>query len=418
MSEQKSRKGWIIAVLVAAGLLVAGGGIGVATMPMWAGGNANSNVGAKVGSEAPTPSGTDEGLASPVVEEPEVSATPGKEAAGINPVSAPAVKVKNGTVESVRLMPASGGEPVKGKMTGDGQLWTATERLAFDTEYSFKYTVSDAADRKTSKTRTFTTVLPPNEANAWTYPVDGMTVGVGQPIEINFSEPVLNQDKVEKAISITTSAGQQGAFHWYNDKMLRYRPKNFWQANSTITIDMKLFGVNFGNGMIGNHDSTITVNTTDKKVAVVNNNTKKMKVYINDELVRTMPVTLGMKEWPSTSGYHVVMDQQREARFKAGSIGLKPGDEHYYPPLDVEYASRISQGGEFVHSALEEALPYIGNTNVSHGCIGLFKKDAAWFFNNLTTGDIVHVKHTGNHKLAPLDGYGDWNMSWEKWTQQ
>lgn len=419
MTGQKSnRKGWKIGAWSAVGLLLITGGIGAATLPTWAEQNAKAGIEAQIGSEAQSPVRTTPGLTSGVVEELKLEAAPDDGATEVNPAVAPVVQAGNGTLESVNLVSAAGGEPVEGELSDGGSLWTASERLAFNTVYNFSYTVADGAGRETSKARTFTTVVPANEANAWTYPLDGMTVGVGQPVQINFSEPVLNKDRIEKAISISTSAGQAGQFHWYNDEMLRYRPKDFWEANSTITIDMQLFGVQFGNGMIGNHDSTVTVNIAGKKVAVVDNQTKKIKAYINGELVRTMPATLGMKEWPSTSGTHVVMGQQRYADFNAGTIGLEPGDEHYYPPLTVEYASRISQSGEFVHAALEGALPYLGKVNVSHGCIGLSEKDAGWFFKNFGTGDVVKITGSSGADLAPLDGYGDWNISWEDWTQE
>lgn len=419
MTEQKSkRKGWMIGVFSAVGLLLIAGGIGAATLPTWAEENANAGIEAAIESESGSPVRTTPGLASPVVEELKLEATPADGAVEVNPATAPVVKATNGTVESVELVPAGGGEPVEGELSDEGQVWTAAGHLAFNTEYDFSYTVADAAGRETTKTRTFTTVVPANEANAWTYPLDGMHVGVGQPVQINFSEPVLNKDKVEEAISITTSADQAGEFHWYNDEMLRYRPKEFWTADSTITIEFNLFGVEFGNGMIGNHDSTVKVHIEDKKIAVVDAKTKQMKAYINGELVKTMPATLGMKEWPTPSGYSVVMGQQRHADFNAGTIGLEPGDEHYYPPLTVEYASRISQSGVFVHAALEEALPYLGELNVSHGCIGLFEKHAGWFFNNFGTGDLVKITSSTGPDLTPLDGYGDWNMSWEEWTQE
>lgn len=418
MSEQSShRRGWIIGSVVLAVLLVAGG-VGLATFPMWGGQNAGSSVEAKIESESNTPARTDEGLASPVVKDVKFKASPSDEAVEVNPANSPKVQAKHGTIESVKLVPAAGGEPVAGKVSNDGHVWTASGRLEFNTTYTFSYTAVDAAERKTTASSTFTTVVPANEANAWPYPGDGSTVGVGQPIQINFSEPVLNKDKVENRISITTTAGQKGAFHWYNDQMLRYRPKNFWEANSTITIEMKLFGVEFGNGMIGNHDSTYTVNIGDKRVAVADSKAKQMKVYTNGKLVRTMPLTMGMEEWPSMSGYHVVLGDQRKAEFRAESIGLQPGDEHYYEPLTVEFATRISQSGEFIHGALDGTGKYLGNTNISHGCIGLFHEDAAWIFNNFTVGDVVHIKNTGNHALPPLDGFGDWNMSWEEWTQE
>ncbi|HAP90416.1 MAG TPA: hypothetical protein DCR15_12020, partial [Arthrobacter bacterium] len=79
--------------------------------------------------------------------------------------------------------------------------------------------------------------------------------------------PVVNRDAVEKAIKITSSAGQAGAFHWFSDTMVRYRPEAFWAANSTVTMDMQLFGVDLGNGQIANFNKKVSVHFGDKKVA-------------------------------------------------------------------------------------------------------------------------------------------------------
>lgn len=345
-----------------------------------------------------------------------VSASPKRGAVEVNPVVMPTVKATGGRLDEVTLVPISGGRAVKGRLNAAGTVWKAAERLKFHTNYTFSYTAGNAAGASITDSRSFATVMEPTEANAWAYPLDGMPVGVGQPIQINFSEPVSNKDAVERAITITSSAHQKGAFHWYNDTMLRYRGKHFWTPNSMVTLTMNLFGVDFGNGMIGNEDSTVAFATGAKRVAVVDSTSKRMKVYINDKQVRTMPVTMGMPEWPSSSGYHVIMDQQRHAKFNAGTIGLKPGDKHYYPPLTVQYASRISNSGEFVHQGLPEAMPYLGNANVSHGCIGLSPADAKWFFTHMTIGDLVHVEHSDGPELEPLEGFGDWNISWNDWV--
>ena len=65
------------------------------------------------------------------------------------------------------------------------------------------------------------------------------------------------------------------------------------------------------------------------------------------------------------------MEQERHSKFNAGSIGLKPGDKGYYPPLTVEYANRLTVSGVYVHQALESAWRAVGRSNVSHGCVGL-----------------------------------------------
>ena len=100
--------------------------------------------------------------------------------------------------------------------------------LKFNTRYNFTYSVVDGAGRQTHSTRAFTTVSTANEADAAIYPLDGMKVGVAQPLQITFfSEPVLNRNAVEKAIKITSTSGQRGDFHRFNNNTVRYRPQNF-----------------------------------------------------------------------------------------------------------------------------------------------------------------------------------------------
>ena len=57
-----------------------------------------------------------------------------------------------------------------------------------------------------------------------------------------------------------------------------------------------------------------------------------------------------------------------------------------------------------------------GIRNVSHGCINMPPDDAQWFYDTFSYGDIVQVTGTST-QLAPDDGYGDWNLSWDQWQQ-
>lgn len=79
-----------------------------------------------------------------------------------------------------------------------------------------------------------------------------------------------------------------------------------------------------------------TFTTGPQRVAVVDDKTKTMNVYSDGQLVHTAPVSLGGGEdWLSPTGYAVIMEQERHSNFNAGTIGLKPGDKGYYPPLVV-----------------------------------------------------------------------------------
>lgn len=410
MTDKSTRKIGKILAVVAICAAVAAGGIGVATAPGWANPAPES--------EASTPVRNEPGLAAPVVKAVELGVTPTDGAKGVNPAVAPSVKAVNGLVKDVVLAPTSGGEPVKGTVSADGSTWTTMDPLLFNTAYSYSFTIVDEAGRETKKTQTFHTVESANEADAAVYPENGSTVGAGQPIDIVFSEPVANKAAVEKAVKITVSSKQPVAWHWYSDQRARIRPEKFWASNSQVTLDMKLFGVDFGNNMIGNFNAKVQFKVGTQRLAVVDDITKTMKVYFDGKLVKTAPVTLGNPEWRSPTGYAVIMEQERRSKFNAGSIGLKPGDKGYYPPLTVEYANRLTSSGVYVHQALESAWGYVGVSNVSHGCVGLLPADAVWFFNNMKTGDVVQVLNTGAAAVEPLEGYGDWNIPWPQYAKR
>ncbi|MFP5366282.1 MAG: Ig-like domain-containing protein, partial [Actinomycetes bacterium] len=222
-----------ILVVVAVCILAAVGGVFAAVAPGIARGAVESEAGSAVRSSP--------GIAAPVIAPVKADAAPANGAKQVNPAAPVSLKVTNGTIERVTLTSTSG-ETVEGRIDSAGSGWTASGPLKFNTEYSYTYVVKDGAGRETSTTQSFSTVSSSHEADAAIYPLDGMKVGVGQPLQIIFSEPVVNRDAVEKAITITSSAGQVGAFHWHSDTMVRYRPENFWAANSTISMDMKLFG--------------------------------------------------------------------------------------------------------------------------------------------------------------------------------
>jgi lipoprotein-anchoring transpeptidase ErfK/SrfK len=396
-----------IALLAAVGALAAGGGAFAAVAPGLAG--------ASIASEASSPERTTPGLAVPVVAPAELTVSPADDAKQVNPAAPVSLKVSHGRIERVALT-SDTGDAVDGTLNADGTGWTASGALKFNTRYSYTFTVVDSAGRKTNNTRTFSTVSAANEADAAIYPLDGMKVGVAQPLQITFSEPVLNRDAVEKAIRITSTSGQAGDFHWFSNNMVRYRPETFWAANSTVTMDLRLFGVELGNGQIGNFNKVVTIHIGDKKVAVADAAAHTFSVSINDQPAGSWPVTMGDQRFPSARGYLVLMEKHRHDHFVAASIGLKPGDPANYGELDVEYATRLTPSGEYIHQALDSALPYIGNTNVSHGCIGMTADRAAWVFNNMTSGDVVQVINTEGDFANFDDGFGDWNIPWAQYA--
>ncbi|WP_235780200.1 L,D-transpeptidase [Sinomonas notoginsengisoli] len=406
MSDRKRfGKGGKIAILVAVLTLAGVGGTFAAAGPLQP---------SPITSESASPLRSEPGTAFPVIKPAAATAVPAAGAKEVNPAAPVKLTVTDGTLDNVSLRSAAG-QDVEGALSAARTEWTSNGQLAFNSTYTLSYTTVDAAGRTASSTSTFTTVSTKNEADAAMYPLDGMRVGVAQPIQLTFSEPVKNKKAVEKAISITSTSGQPGAFHWFSDTMVRFRPETFWAANSTVTVKMDLFGVDLGGGQIGNFSKTNTVHIGDKRTAVADAKAHTFKAYVNDKEVHAWPATLGDTRFPSARGYLVLMEKQRRAHFVAASIGLKPGDPANYGELDVEYATRLTPSGEFIHQATETAMPYLGQVNLSHGCIGLGPEGAAWVFDNMTTGDVVQVINTDGEHANFDDGFGDWNIPWAQY---
>src|SRR5699024_5448488 len=133
----------------------------------------------------------------------------------------------------------------------------------------------------------------------------------------------------------------------------------------------------------------------------------------NGEKLRTLPVSLGKPDQPSSDGTHVVSELHDSYFMNSETFGL-PVDEGGYQ-TDVDWAVRISNGGEFIHAA-PWSVSEQGNSNTSHGCINLSDADAKQVFDMLKKGDIVEITNSGGPELEPWDGFGDWQVPWNEWV--
>ena len=61
--------------------------------------------------------------------------------------------------------------------------------------------------------------------------------------------------------------------------------------------------------------------------------------------------------------------------------------------MQVNYAMRLTWGGEFIHAA-PWSVGDQGARNVSHGCVNMSTSNSAWLFEITHVGDPVIVKGT------------------------
>ena len=68
-------------------------------------------------------------------------------------------------------------------------------------------------------------------------PINGSMVGVAKPIYINFQRPIANRPMAEQAIHISSIPPVPGRFYWISDTQVRWRPQDFWPADTVVNID-------------------------------------------------------------------------------------------------------------------------------------------------------------------------------------
>jgi Bacterial Ig domain/L,D-transpeptidase catalytic domain len=257
---------------------------------------------------------------------------------------------------------------------------------------------------------------------------DHLTYGVGMPIVLFFSPPPTDSTAFTQAVKVTVDGRPAGgAWYWEqpthdevasNTIEAHYRLQNYWPAHSHIHVTFPLKGLSAGKGLA--YDGALT--SLDffigaKHVSVVNGQTEKMHVYSDDKLVRTIRVSLGEAQHPTYTGTKLVMQKGEDV---PGTNKLRPDGTvlmsgQGYTDTPVQWSVRITLSGEYVHSAPWNGL--IGRSSTSHGCTNLFPDAAKWFYHFARLGDVLTYSNTGGQPMPPLDGLGDWNISWGQWAQ-
>jgi lipoprotein-anchoring transpeptidase ErfK/SrfK len=306
------------------------------------------------------------------------------------------------------------GVAVAGAISPDGLQWTNTEALGYNKTYTLSVTGQGADGKPVTKASTFTTVKPRTLTYLSTNPMDGTTVGVGQPLAFYFDEPITDKLAAEAAIQITTEPKVEGAFYWFNDKEAHWRPKDFWAAGTKVTINAKIYGKHMGNGVYGQEDRLVTTTIGDAVIHEADGGTHQVVTKVNGQVVRTVPTSMGNAANTTPVGTYVITVKHDHMVMDSTTYGLSLENGGYKTPVD--WATRMSNSGIFVHSA-PWSVGDQGVRNVSHGCLNMSPENAKWFFDNAKPGDVVIVTNSGGPALESWDGFGDWQVPWDQWVK-
>jgi len=368
--------------------------------------------GSAAGAEQAAPPSTSRAPAPAPPEPVTISADPPLGSVDVAPVTPLHVFAAHGTLTEVTVTDDEG-EPLPGGLDVGATTWTAGAELAYDTTYAVTATAVDADGKPTTSTGTVGTVAPETLTLATVFPTaDTGVVGVGQPISVTFDEDVTNPAAVERNLHVTTTPPVAGSWSWLSDRTVHYRPAEYWPAHTHVAVDVDVYGVDVGEGIRGQTSEHVEFDVGAKKVAVVDATELQLRLYVDDQLVEQMPTSLGKSSSPTPTGTYVVMQQSRDYTMRSASYGV-PLDAPGGYETPVQYASRLSNSGIFVHGA-PWSVGDQGRRNVSHGCLNVSVADAGWFYENFGRGDVVQVTDAGP-PLEVWDGFGDWNASWAEW---
>ena len=120
-------------------------------------------------------------------------------------------------------------------------------------------------------------------------------VGVAKPIYINFARPIANRTMAQAAVHVSSVPPVPGKFYWLSDTQLRWRPINFWPANTVVNVDA------------GGTKSSF--HTGESLVATVDNTTHQMQVVRNGTLEKTFPVSMGESGHDTPAGTYYVLEK-------------------------------------------------------------------------------------------------------------
>ncbi|MGW4606015.1 Ig-like domain-containing protein [Streptomyces sp. NPDC004532] len=330
------------------------------------------------------------------------------------------VRVPSGRLESVTVVRSQDGQefPVLGRLSADETVWRPDDpRLVLAAEYTIDAVALDGDGRRVARHATFTTFVPDRRFVGYLMPENRATVGTGMIVSVQFNRQITNRAAVERAIRVTARPAVEIRPHWFGDKRLDFRPRQYWRPGTRVTVALRLRDVEGAPGAYGLQYKNVSFTVGRSQVSLVDAAAHTMKVRRDGKVVATVPITAGAPRTTTYNGKMVVMERLAVTRMNSRTVGF--GGEYDIP--DVPHAMRLTESGTFVHGNYwSPDAP--GRVNVSHGCVGL--KDvkgggsgtpAGWFFDRSLVGDVIEVVHSDDKKVAPDNGLGGWNMGWDEW---
>jgi lipoprotein-anchoring transpeptidase ErfK/SrfK len=319
--------------------------------------------------------------------------TPRNGAGKVKPSTPITVGAVDATLTAVTVR--GDGEELADQQPAGGTEWHSRGLLHTSTRYTVVATGFDATGKTITKTTTFRTLTPAQTVRATIFEGLNQTYGVGMPITLTFSSPVVNKGAVERAIQLRSSKPVVGSWYWDGDTTLDFRPRNYWPANTTVHFVGNLDGVETAPDIYAVHTLRQTFRIGRSLIAVASTTNHHVRIYLNRKLFGNWPMSSGKPGDDTPNGTYLSIEKHNPEEMKG------PGYD-----ISVPWSVRFTWSGDYLHDAFW-SVGQQGFENVSHGCINLSPANAETYYDLSLPGDPVTV--TGSPRG------GTWGNGWTVW---
>jgi lipoprotein-anchoring transpeptidase ErfK/SrfK len=312
---------------------------------------------------------------------------------GAKPDAGIGVAAVGGRITEVTARTA--GDPVPGRMSADGTEWHSRWALQTGARYTVRATALDDQGRSITGTSSFRTLEPSRTFSTTIFEGYHKTYGVGMPIILTFSRPIVRKKAVERSLELWTSRPVVGAWSWDGDRTLYFRPREYWPAHTTVRFVGHLDGVEGSPGVYGVHTLTQTFSIGRSLIAVADTGTHRVQIYLDKQLFGDWPMSSGKPGDDTPNGTYLTLDKSNPEEM------IGPGYD-----IMVPWSVRFTWSGDFLHDAYWSVGDQ-GFANVSHGCVNLSPEHAKTYYQLAGQGDPVTI--TGSPRA------GTWGNGWTMW---
>jgi lipoprotein-anchoring transpeptidase ErfK/SrfK len=336
-----------------------------------------------------------------------LSITPASGGSDAAPDRGIVVRAVGGRISNVTV--ATRGDPVTGTLNASGTVWHSTWGLDVSRHYTVTATAVAQSGPPVTRTSSFRTFTPKSTFSVHIVEGSGQTYGVGMPIILFLSQPIVYKAAVERALEVRTSKPVVGGWYWDGrcrlaPVCLYFRPRSYWPAHTQVSFTGHLNGVEAAPGVYGAHTLTQSFTIGSPLSVVASTAGHYMDVYRDGRLFAHWPISTGRPGDETPNGTYLTVE-------KANPVDMVgPGYN-----IEVPWSVRITFSGDYLHDAYW-SVGEQGFENVSHGCVNMSPEHAETYYKMSVPGDPVKI--IGSPRAGTWDnGWTVWFLPWRRWQR-